>query len=129
MWAWALAKKLWRLGVAVFLLFIGLSAVGALDAVTLPNGGLVQNFLVPAVEIAIGVIFGINGNAWREKTLISQGFHSIDVVSAASPQGAIALHLDSTTFMKTCPYCLELIKAEATICRFCQKELVESIPP
>jgi hypothetical protein len=29
----------------------------------------------------------------------------------------------SKNFLKECPYCAELIKARATVCKHCQKEL------
>jgi hypothetical protein len=39
------------------------------------------------------------------------------LVTKTSEQGLIA-----RGEMKKCPYCAELIKAEANICRFCQRE-------
>ena len=37
---------------------------------------------------------GINGNKWREEKLASRGFEFKDTVSAANPEGAIALYIE-----------------------------------
>lgn len=44
---------------------------------------------------------------------------------------ASAPHPESAELMRerTCPFCAERIKAEAIICRFCQRELKETSPP
>ena len=51
------------------------------------------DLLINVVSIAISGIFGLNGNSWREKNLLSRGFEQVDTVSAANPEGAVALFL------------------------------------
>lgn len=85
---WALTKRMWLLGgcclVSLFVFGVGLGASG---------GGEDADLLINVVSIVINVIFGLNGNSWREKNLLSRGFEQVDTVSAANPEGAVALFL------------------------------------
>jgi len=42
------------------------------------------------LNFVIAIVFGINGNKWREKNLQSRGYDYQDVVNASTPEGAIA---------------------------------------
>jgi hypothetical protein len=82
---WALIKKLWGivwsiLGISVFLAIV----IGDPAAIF----GL--NMIISVVA---SVILGMKGNSWREKNLTTRGFEKADTVSAATPEGAVALHL------------------------------------
>lgn len=85
---WAMVKKMWGLGVGVLIgtfvlgFFVGAAGMG--------EGG---DALINILAIILNVIFGLKGNAWREKNLASRGFELADTVTAANPEGAIALYL------------------------------------
>ena len=52
---------------------------------------LVMNAIKNILIFIIAILFGINGNKWREKKLISRGFDYKNTVSADYPETAIAL--------------------------------------
>lgn len=88
---WAMFAKMWALGVGYLLaalafgLIIGASGTGEADV------------LINVVSIAANIVFGVNGNAWREKNLISRGFELKDTVTAANKDGAVALFLNNSS--------------------------------
>ena len=85
---WAMVKKMWGLGVGVPIGFFVLGfIIGA------AGGGSGGDALINVAAIIANIIFGVNGNSWREKNLVSRGFELVDTVTAANPEGAIALHL------------------------------------
>lgn len=49
--------------------------------------------LVLIVPWILSIVFGMKGNSWREKNLISRGFEFKDIISASNPEGALALYL------------------------------------
>ena len=51
--------------------------------------------IINLAALIANIIFGVNGNSWREKNLSSRGFEEVNTVTAANPEGAIALHLKS----------------------------------
>lgn len=57
------------------------------------GGGSGGNALINVVAIIADIIFGAEGNSWRETNLASRGFEQVDTVTAANPEAAIALHL------------------------------------
>ena len=91
-WFWALAKKMWVLG-------LSLTAANAF------LGGFLEvlrqlGFDVDAVDVlwtlgvvVLQVVFGLKGNTWREANLQRRGYDYQDVVTAATPEGAAALFL------------------------------------
>ncbi len=87
---WALIKNLWTIAivtaVGLFLLGFILGSSGAEE-----DAAMLLNLL----SLVIAIIFGMNGNAWREASLISRGYEHVDTVTAANPEGALALHLKS----------------------------------
>lgn len=89
---WAMIKKMWALGggflVAFFILGLILGIAGAEEGVA--------DGLINIAGIIVNIVFGINGNAWREKNLLSRGFEFQDTVTAANPDGAMALLLKSS---------------------------------
>ena len=89
---WAMIKKMWGLGVG---LLIGCIVLGLI--VGAAGGGSGGDALTNIIAIIINIILGVNGNSWREKNLASRGFEQVDTVTAANPEGAIALHLKGTT--------------------------------
>ena len=89
---WAMVKKQWVLGVAVF---IGMLVFGFILGAA--GGGDGGEALINIVAIIINIVFGINGNSWREKNLISRGYEQVDTVTAANPEGAVALYLKAAS--------------------------------
>lgn len=81
---WALVKKLWGLGALLLVAVIVLSAVPA---------GTEVGMLTTLIMLVIYIVCGVNGNKWREKNLVSRGYEHLDTVSAANPDGAIALFI------------------------------------
>ena len=65
---WALFKKMWWLGGGIFATFVLLEALLSME-----DEGLNLNKLV--IIIVLRVIFGLNGNRWRENKLQSRGYH------------------------------------------------------
>jgi hypothetical protein len=85
-----MVKKMWGLGVGVLVGFFVLGFILGL-AETGPAG---EGFINLAGFIA-NIIFGINGNSWRGRNLISRGYDHVDTVTAANSDGANALYLKS----------------------------------
>ena len=83
-----MVKKMWGLGVGVL---IGFFVLGFINGAA--GGGSSGDALINVVAIIANIIFGINGNSWREKNLASRGFEQVDTVTAANPEGAVALYL------------------------------------
>jgi|LAHU01.1.fsa_nt_gb hypothetical protein len=88
---WAMVKKMWALGVGFFAAFFILGIILGLAGVK-ENAA---NGLINIAAIIVNIVFGVNGNAWREKNLLSRGFEFRDTVTAANPDGAMALILKS----------------------------------
>ena len=79
-WIWALVKKLWLIGVIVFLFGILASSI--------PEAWLIG-------EVLISVVMGVKGNELRVKRLRDTGFEEVATVEARTPDGALAVHLGS----------------------------------
>ena len=90
---WAMVKKQWALGIGVL---VGFFALGFFVALSFDNSSTGEGFINLAAVIC-NIIFGVQGNSWRENNLMSRGYEFKDTVSAANPEGALAL------FMKAKP--------------------------
>lgn len=78
-WMWALFKRLWLVA-------------GVTLAAFIPVALLFSDFAALA-NLASLFIFGLYGNAWREKNLAGRGFQHVGDISAAKPAAAIELFL------------------------------------
>lgn len=85
---WAMFKKMWGIGfgvLAAFLLlgfFLGFSgAESSGDA------------LINICSLVAAIIFGMQGNKWRESHLPTRGYDFEGTVSASNPEGAVAMYL------------------------------------
>lgn len=85
-WLWAVVKKMWSLGVGVFVAYL----VKSLIIFRLSKEG---RELVNILDFLVHLIFGAGGNKWRENNLLKRGFEHKDTVNSANPEGAIALFL------------------------------------
>jgi hypothetical protein len=87
-----MVKKIWALGVGVLIVFFAIGfIVGA------SGGGEGGDALINVLGLIAAIVFGVNGNSWREKNLGSRGFDLADIVTAANPEGALALHIKGTS--------------------------------
>lgn len=84
---WAFGQKLWGQGA------IGLVALGGLVV-------LIAETVSTGAELALGValvgchlVFGLSGQAWRIQHLRRSGYQHADTVTAADPDGALALSI------------------------------------
>ena len=94
---WSLSKKLWIVS-AILIGFILISALIHGDVVH--NSGFVEIYsseygasariVLGLIGAAVSVVFGIYGNSWRERRLVSLGYDCQDIVSAKNPEVAIA---------------------------------------
>ena len=66
---WAMVKKMWALGVLVFVGWFVLGII--LNAVATSSERSVIIFMS---GIIINIVFGVNGNSWREKNLLARGY-------------------------------------------------------
>jgi hypothetical protein len=90
-WIWACVKGMWVLGIGIIvalLVVLFIFEVMSIDEMTI-NG-----FFIFA-DVVIGIIFGVRGNSWREKNLLSRGFSLAATENAANPEAALALHASS----------------------------------
>ena len=85
---WAMVKKMWGLGVSVF---IGFFVFGFIVGVSESGAG--GDALINIVSIIANIIFGINGNKWRENNLSKRGYEYKDTVTAANTEAAVALYV------------------------------------
>ena len=79
-WIWAFVKKLWLIGVIVFLFGILASSI--------PEAWLVG-------ELIISIVMGVKGNELRVKRLRDAGYEEVATVEARTPDAALAAHLAS----------------------------------
>ena len=79
-WIWAFVKRLWLIGVIVFLFGILASSI--------PEAWL-------AGELIISIVMGVKGNELRVKRLRDSGYEEVATVEARNPDGALAAHLAS----------------------------------
>jgi hypothetical protein len=89
---WSLAKRLWALGLGVFLAFLILGIIA--NAIGGELGKAIDT-LTTLAAFVMGIFFGAYGNQWREANLLSRGFEYMDDVSSANSESAIALYLKS----------------------------------
>ena len=85
-----MGKKMWGLGVSVFIILLGCSVPVLWDsilAITLGN----------IISLIVFIIFGIYGNSWREKSLVDRGYKQVDTISAANTEGALELYKNHTS--------------------------------
>ena len=85
---WACVKKMWALGLGVLVAFL---VIGLLFGLAGADESI-SNSIVNLLAIVTAIVFGRQGNAWREKYLLSRGFILGGTVSAANQAGALALH-------------------------------------
>ena len=85
---WALTKKMWGIG---FGFAVGFFFLGAIFGFF--GEGSVNAIVVNLLSLAASVEFGARGNRWREQNLLARGFEHTDTVTAANPEGALALYL------------------------------------
>jgi|ERR1035441_246617 hypothetical protein len=92
-WVWAFIKKMNAIGGAVLggyiLLTILLGSVGEDSAEGL-------DMLMGLASLAVPVVFGVNGNAWREKNLVSRGYELKGTVMAESDEAAVGLYVNQS---------------------------------
>jgi hypothetical protein len=83
---WAAFKRMWWLAIGTFLL-IGI--IGSVfDQMETEVG-----FIPFIVNLLLFIVYGINGNKWWEKKLISHGYDYQDTINAGNHEAAIALWL------------------------------------
>ena len=88
---WALIKKMWVLGGVLLFIFIGLGVVeGTVEVSSGKEAASGLNVITSILNIVVSVVFGVNGNKWREKNLLSRGYEYQDTVEAQNPEAAIA---------------------------------------
>lgn len=91
---WALVKKMWALGFGVLGVFFVLGFIGG------AVGGELEQWIDDIMSIGslvVTIVFGLNGNKWRETNLESRGFDFKDTVTAANGEGAIALYVKNSS--------------------------------
>jgi hypothetical protein len=88
---WALIKRMWVLGVTLMILTF---VLGFFEGTTEVSYGKEAASGIGAftsvLNLVIAVIFGVNGNKWREKNLLSRGYKYQYTVDARNPEAAIA---------------------------------------
>jgi hypothetical protein len=93
---WAILGKMWSLGFGVLGLMFGLGLI-----VGFSGAGEEGDVIINGVSFVVNIIFGINGNKWRENNLVSRGYEPKSTVTASNKEGAIALFINEDTATAT----------------------------
>lgn len=90
-WVWAFLKKLWLRGVGTLILVFlaGMAELLQVPAVTDAEGGIVG-----LVGLLVALVYGSEGNEWRETVLLRRGYRTQGVVEATTPLEAVLVWPD-----------------------------------
>lgn len=84
---WAIAKRLWIIAIWAILIVMAIGTFLSL------NVGYEYSYeITNIISLLVYVVFGVYGNRWREKHLLTHGFKHIDTLTAANPADAVALY-------------------------------------
>ena len=87
---WACVKKMWGLGIGIFVTFVVLAVLAGQNEIF----GAIINLL----SLGVGIVLGMQGNTLREKNLVKRGYVEVpQVINAANPEAAIAQQRDRKT--------------------------------
>lgn len=93
---WSLIKKMSAFGIGILAAFLLLGFF-----LSLSGAGETGTDFILLISIVIKIIFGKYGNSWLSEKLKSRGYEHLDTVTAANPEGALALFLkDQNTAFK-----------------------------
>ena len=93
---WAMFARMWGLAFGVLIAFFAAAFVAAAFA-----GAMAADALLNIASIAVAILFGVSGNDWREKNLLSRGFEVQSTVSAENKDGAVALSINGASGVST----------------------------
>jgi Protein of unknown function (DUF2628) len=89
---WAFVKKMWVLGSSLLVFFLILGMIeGGMEASSGAGAAAGMSTISSILSLIMSVIFGVSGNQWREKNLLSRGFEYKDTVTAETPEAGLAL--------------------------------------
>jgi hypothetical protein len=93
-WIWALTKQLWVIAVlALPVLLVLLPLLASATSRMTGEGSQFLSEVTILIWVIVKAVFGVKGNSWREKNLVSRGFTHVATVTAESPPVAVGLHL------------------------------------
>jgi len=79
---WAMAKKMWILGISYFAIIVLISFLSVIYFE-------VNNIFSIIIKIILRIVFGLCGNIWIENKLFSHGFEIRSVECSRTSKGAI----------------------------------------
>ena len=85
---WLLVKKMWALGIALIFAFLMLGFF-----LGVAGAGPEADIPINLASFAVSIFLAFKGNKLREDNLATRGFEHKGTVTAANPEGAIAIFL------------------------------------
>ncbi|WP_150537094.1 DUF2628 domain-containing protein [Neisseria flavescens] len=83
---WACVKKIWGLGIGIFVVFIILNLIA--------GDNPAMGSLVSALGFGVGIVLGLQGNKLREGNLKKRGYQEAPkVIQASNPEAAVAQYI------------------------------------
>lgn len=88
---WALYNKMWLIGILVLVIGITLGVVLFLFESEIP--AKTASGMTTVWNIVVFILFGMNGNKWKEGFLIKKGFELKDIIVAKNADDASSIYL------------------------------------
>lgn len=89
---WAITKRLWIIAIWAILIVMAIGTFLSL------NIGYKYSYeITNIISLLVYVVFGVYGNRWREKHLLTRGFKHVETLTAANPAAAVALYSKATS--------------------------------